>query len=114
MPANLMAVDEGISKDRIICIMALSIECALGDKVYLNEAPLSLVSIEQDFFHVTFQGKIFMISEEEQTEIAPDVFLHSDRKTKFNAGKARLCFNAPRSVRILREKIKDGFNGGDT
>lgn len=88
--------------------MALAIGVGVGHTIYLNDDPLKIVSAEGKKLTLLFKGVYTTVGIVERVTIAPDVavFCATSRTG------LRLCFDAPKSICILREKLyKERANG---
>lgn len=90
--------------------MALSIGVREGSKIQVGKNLLSVKQIDDSRrIHILYGKQEHLITDEERTEVEPDVFIScgikSDRPTNYNF--SRLAFEAPRSVEIHRIREDD-------
>lgn len=84
--------------------MALSIGVSQGTKIMVDDHELLVEDVPKaTLVQVLFQGKKYLVSDEERIEIYPSVYmscgLSDERKHDHNS---RLAFEAPRSIEIYR------------
>ena len=84
--------------------MALSIGVQVSDQIDIDDKTLIIKGISHKSAVVCFNGgKHQVISEEERTLIAPEVYVSLGAAKKHSTQRCRLAFEAPRSIRI--EKV---------
>lgn len=84
--------------------MALSIGVQKGSKILVGGTPVNVTDIAYGHsVRLQVDDDEFLITEQERTEILPEVFVsYGKNPEKMNQPSARLAFEAPRSIRILR------------
>jgi hypothetical protein len=93
--------------------VALILGVSTGSKVYLNDKPVDFIEAELgcETMTVSFDGgPDIIITEEEATEVMPQVYLSIGRgkhHEKFEVTVPRVCISAPRDVVILRSELYD-------
>ena len=100
--------------------MGLAIGVHKGDKVYLNDTPLEVLELQgYEGARVRVGERMFTLSDRENTEVMPSVFVCCgspvlrevvvrDRDTgeeEIIEPQSRLTFDAPPSIKILRESL---------
>lgn len=85
--------------------MALSLGISVGSKIRVGTSVVEVVSVMGTArVLIKVEGKEFMITDCERTEILPNVFVSCGRNDdkQFLASFSRLAFEAPRSIEINR------------
>lgn len=86
--------------------MALVIGVTQGAVVYVDDVPLEVLSVSAEAIAISIQGKKYVLSPYEATEIYPQVFV-SVGVSHRRQGEIlpRLLFEAPRSIAINRKEL---------
>jgi|PlaIllAssembly_1097288.scaffolds.fasta_scaffold00005_38 sRNA-binding carbon storage regulator CsrA len=86
--------------------MALVIGVTQGATVFIDDVPLTVVSIAEESITVSVQEQKFILSPYESTEVLPKVFV-SVGVSHRRRGEIlpRLLFEAPRSIAINRKEL---------
>lgn len=92
--------------------MALILGVSTGSKIYIGDTPVEVteaVPMAATMSLAVEDGPTFVISDQESTEVLPNVFLSVGRSKKQDAGAEkvipRVVIEAPRDVVILRAEL---------
>lgn len=100
--------------------MSLILGVHEGEKLNLNDSVLTVVALseQKNHIHIELNGKDFLLNEREFVEIAPTVFacvgkIRYDVTRKGENTLPRLAIDAPRSVKITRQRKPITFKPND-
>jgi hypothetical protein len=96
--------------------MGLAIGVRPKSVIDVADEPLTIIATEESYIDVEYQNQKYRVTEHEQIEICPSVFLGMG-KPKAKHGEAfnewdllpRLLFEAPRHISIQRRKKSHGY-----
>jgi hypothetical protein len=84
--------------------MALSLGVKAGSKIRIGDHMLEVVQVDrEDCIDITLDGKLFVITDLQRTQIAPEVYVScGSQNGKGLPEHGRLAIEAPRSIPIIR------------
>lgn len=88
--------------------MPLVLEARAGQRIFIGEEVITVTSVTENNFSIdNGNGVEQTVTDEKCVEIFKDVFISSGTRGAQDRLLAKLVIDAPRHIKVLREKIKD-------